>query len=94
MAWALTQSGFSSSLAAFMTGLPGGTATFLAVTIVAFVQEQRSERRNLNERLLSGSASSTVNGRDGREPDLRPSERRKSASTHFCPSPVPQRSAK
>jgi hypothetical protein len=65
MAWALTQSGFSSSLAAFMTGLPGGTATFLAVTIVAFVQEQRSERRNLNERLLSGSASSTVNGRDG-----------------------------
>src|SRR4051812_42291115 len=37
MAWALTQSGFSASLAAFMTGLPGGTATFMAVTIVAFV---------------------------------------------------------
>jgi TRAP-type C4-dicarboxylate transport system permease large subunit len=37
MAWALTQSGFSASLAAFMTGLPGGTTTFLAVTIAAFV---------------------------------------------------------
>jgi TRAP-type C4-dicarboxylate transport system permease large subunit len=37
MAWALTQSGFSSSLAAFMTSLPGGVPTFLAVTIVAFV---------------------------------------------------------
>jgi tripartite ATP-independent transporter DctM subunit len=37
MAWGLTQSGFSSSLAAFMTSLPGGVPTFLAVTIVAFV---------------------------------------------------------
>src|SRR4051794_20969172 len=37
MAWALTQSGFSVSLAKFMTGLPGGVPTFLAVTIVAFV---------------------------------------------------------
>ena len=37
MAWALTQSGFSASLAQFMTGLPGGVPTFLAVTIVAFV---------------------------------------------------------
>ncbi len=37
MAWALTQSGFSSSLAAMMTGLPGGALTFLAVTIVAFI---------------------------------------------------------
>ena len=37
MAWALTQSGFSAALAAFMTGLPGGIPTFLAVTIVAFV---------------------------------------------------------
>jgi tripartite ATP-independent transporter DctM subunit len=37
MAWALTQSGFSTSLAAFMTGLPGGAPTFLAVTIVAFI---------------------------------------------------------
>jgi tripartite ATP-independent transporter DctM subunit len=36
MAWALTQSGFSSSLAAFMTGLPGGAPTFLAVTILTF----------------------------------------------------------
>jgi len=37
MAWALTQSGFSASLAKFMTGLPGGVPIFLAVTIVAFV---------------------------------------------------------
>jgi tripartite ATP-independent transporter DctM subunit len=37
MAWALTQSGFSASLAAFMTSLPGGVPMFLAVTIVAFV---------------------------------------------------------
>lgn len=37
MAWGLTQSGFSKALAAAMTGLPGGAATFLAVSIVAFV---------------------------------------------------------
>jgi len=37
MAWALTQSGFSASLAKFMTGLPGGVPMFLAVTIVTFV---------------------------------------------------------
>jgi tripartite ATP-independent transporter DctM subunit len=37
MAWSLTQSGFSGQLAAVMTGLPGGGATFLAVSIVAFV---------------------------------------------------------
>lgn len=37
MAWALTQSGFSASLATFMTGLPGRIPVFLAVTIVAFV---------------------------------------------------------
>jgi tripartite ATP-independent transporter DctM subunit len=37
MAWALTQSGFSTSLASFMTHLPGGAPTFLAVTIVAFI---------------------------------------------------------
>ena len=37
MAWALTQSGFSSSLAAFMTGLPGGAPMFLTVTIIAFI---------------------------------------------------------
>ena len=37
MAWGLTQSGFSRSLAAAMTGLPGGSATFIAVSIVAFV---------------------------------------------------------
>jgi len=37
MAWALTQSGFSTSLATFMTGLPGGAPMFLAVTIIAFI---------------------------------------------------------
>ncbi|MGP9810867.1 TRAP transporter large permease [Rhodopseudomonas sp. NSM] len=37
MAWGLTQSGFSRSLATAMTGLPGGPPTFLAVSIVAFV---------------------------------------------------------
>ena len=37
MAWGLTQSGFSRSLAAAMTGLPGGAVTFMAVSILAFV---------------------------------------------------------
>jgi tripartite ATP-independent transporter DctM subunit len=37
MAWGLTQSGFSRSLAAAMTGLPGGAGTFIAVSIVVFV---------------------------------------------------------
>jgi tripartite ATP-independent transporter DctM subunit len=37
MAWALTQSGFSTSLATFMTHLPGGAPMFLAVTIIMFV---------------------------------------------------------
>ncbi len=36
MAWGLTQSGFSRSLASAMTGLPGGPATFIAVSILAF----------------------------------------------------------
>jgi len=37
MAWGLTQSGFSRSLATAMTGLPGGPAIFIAVSIVAFM---------------------------------------------------------
>jgi tripartite ATP-independent transporter DctM subunit len=37
MAWGLTQSGFSHGLAVAMTGLPGGAASFIAVSIVAFV---------------------------------------------------------
>jgi tripartite ATP-independent transporter DctM subunit len=37
MAWALTQSGFSTALASFMTSIPGGAPMFLAVTIVAFI---------------------------------------------------------
>jgi len=37
MAWGLTQSGFSRSLAATMTGLPGGPAIFIAVSILAFM---------------------------------------------------------
>jgi tripartite ATP-independent transporter DctM subunit len=37
MAWGLTQSGFSRALATAMTGLPGGAATFMAVSVVAFI---------------------------------------------------------
>jgi tripartite ATP-independent transporter DctM subunit len=37
MAWALTQSGFSRQLAQAMTGMPGGAAGFLAVSIIAFI---------------------------------------------------------
>jgi tripartite ATP-independent transporter DctM subunit len=37
MAWSLTQSGFSRELASMMAQLPGGTAGFLAVSIVAFI---------------------------------------------------------
>ena len=37
MAWALTQSGFSRDLAAFMQGVPGGRAGFLAISVVAFL---------------------------------------------------------
>ncbi|MFQ3457200.1 TRAP transporter large permease subunit [Bradyrhizobium sp. UFLA01-814] len=37
MAWGLTQSGFSRSLATAMTGLPGGAMTFLVVSIFAFI---------------------------------------------------------
>jgi tripartite ATP-independent transporter DctM subunit len=37
MAWGLTQSGFSRALAASMTGLPGGQASFIAVSIAAFM---------------------------------------------------------
>jgi TRAP-type C4-dicarboxylate transport system permease large subunit len=37
MSWALTQSGFSHSLADLMTGVPGGKYGFLLVSIAAFV---------------------------------------------------------
>lgn len=37
MSWALTQSGFADTLVAFMSGLPGGKFTFLAVSILAFI---------------------------------------------------------
>ena len=37
MAWALTQSGFSRSLATAMTGLPGGSLSFIAISILAFI---------------------------------------------------------
>jgi tripartite ATP-independent transporter DctM subunit len=37
MAWSLTQSGFSNSLAKAMAALPGGAPMFLAVSIVAFI---------------------------------------------------------
>ncbi|KAA0594299.1 tripartite ATP-independent transporter DctM subunit [Azospirillum lipoferum] len=37
MAWALTQSGFSNTLATAMRELPGGVPVFIAVSIVAFI---------------------------------------------------------
>jgi tripartite ATP-independent transporter DctM subunit len=37
MAWALTQSGFSNSLAAWMAELPGGQYAFIAVSVIGFV---------------------------------------------------------
>ena len=37
MAWALTQSGFSQRLAAAMTGLPGGSISFIAISSLAFI---------------------------------------------------------
>ncbi len=37
MAWSLTQSGFSNTLADAMAALPGGVAGFLAVSVVAFM---------------------------------------------------------
>jgi tripartite ATP-independent transporter DctM subunit len=37
MAWALTQSGFAQQLAAALSAAPGGTAGFLAASIVVFV---------------------------------------------------------
>ena len=37
MAWALTQSGFSTALADAMKALPGGAVTFMAVSLVAFI---------------------------------------------------------
>jgi tripartite ATP-independent transporter DctM subunit len=37
MAWALTQSGFSATLAQTMGGLPGGGTAFLFVSIIAFI---------------------------------------------------------
>jgi tripartite ATP-independent transporter DctM subunit len=37
MAWGLTQSGFSRTLAQMMTQLPGGKIGFMAVSIVAFI---------------------------------------------------------
>ena len=37
MGWALTQAGFAQTLADMMTGLPGGSAGFMAVSIVLFI---------------------------------------------------------
>ena len=37
MAWALTQSGFSQKLATAMAGLPGGNASFIAISVLAFI---------------------------------------------------------
>jgi tripartite ATP-independent transporter DctM subunit len=37
MAWAITQAGVAQGLATFMTGLPGGWISFMAVTIAVFL---------------------------------------------------------
>lgn len=37
MAWALTQSGFSASLAHFMESMPGGVPVFMAVSMACFI---------------------------------------------------------
>jgi tripartite ATP-independent transporter DctM subunit len=37
MAWAITQAGIAQNIAVFMTGLPGGWVSFMAVTIVVFL---------------------------------------------------------
>ncbi|TDR89678.1 TRAP transporter large permease subunit [Enterovirga rhinocerotis] len=37
MAWAITQAGVAQNIASFMTGLPGGWITFMALTIVVFL---------------------------------------------------------
>jgi tripartite ATP-independent transporter DctM subunit len=37
MSWGLTQSGFSRTLVRFMTELPGGAVTFMAVSALAFI---------------------------------------------------------
>ena len=37
MAWALTQSGFSHALAHAMAGVPGGAASFMAISIIVFI---------------------------------------------------------
>jgi tripartite ATP-independent transporter DctM subunit len=37
MSWGLTQSGFSQWLVASMAAVPGGTAGFMAITIIAFI---------------------------------------------------------
>ena len=37
MAWALTQSGFSRELARAMEALPGGAASFMGISVVAFI---------------------------------------------------------
>ena len=37
MAWAITQAGVAQNIATFMTGLPGGWVSFMAVSIVVFL---------------------------------------------------------
>ena len=44
MAWALTQSGFSTALADAMKALPGGAVTFMAVSVVALSSWGRSSK--------------------------------------------------
>ena len=58
MAWGLTQSGFSRTLAAAMTGLPGGSATFIAVSILAFVILGQRARGHSGDRAVRAAVVS------------------------------------
>ena len=69
MAWGLTQSGFSRALAAAMTGLPGGSASFIAVSIVAFVDPRQRARGHSGDRAVrSAAVSDRAAGRRSRGP--------------------------
>ncbi len=67
MAWALTQSGFSHALAAAMTGVPGGAASFMAISIVVFVGTRQRARGHPGDGAVRAAAvPDRQTGRDQR----------------------------